>query len=191
VLADDDPDWRPTRYVVQLKRTRLTFEFEPVHLLDWTGREEELLAHPNPAALFVLAHLKSRQTKGDPGERARAKRYLISRLHGWKLDAEEMRQWNRDTSSTCSPAEVEDQSTSPRQRASVRNPAGDKTDARSRRIIHGWPEPSPDVFRLFAAAVRAGAAGESGRKLRLNEMMPNGRFLSSGVRGRRAMWRRS
>jgi hypothetical protein len=112
------------RYVVQLKRTRLTFEFEPVKILDWAGSEEELLAHPNPAALFVLAHLKSRQTKGDPGERARAKLDLISRLHGWKLDAEAMRQWNRDTSSTCSPAEVVDQSITLRQRASVTSTNG-------------------------------------------------------------------
>ena len=45
-------------------------DFEPVKVLDWAGREGELLAHRNPAALFVLAQLKSRQTTGDPGQRA-------------------------------------------------------------------------------------------------------------------------
>ena len=29
--------------------------FEPVKTLDWAGREGELLAHPNPAALCVLS----------------------------------------------------------------------------------------------------------------------------------------
>jgi hypothetical protein len=129
VLADYDPDWRPTRYVVRLKRTRLMFEFKPVKILDWVGNEQEWLANANPVARFVLAHLKSRQTRCDPGERARAKLDLTSRLHGWKLDAEEMRRQNRDTSSTCSSVEVKDQSISPRQRMSVRHTAVDGTGA--------------------------------------------------------------
>ncbi len=29
-------------------------DFEPARTLDWAGREGELLAHPNPAALGVL-----------------------------------------------------------------------------------------------------------------------------------------
>src|SRR5207249_4371392 len=82
-------------YRVQLKRTRLTFEFEPVKVLDWADREEELREHPNPVALFVLAHLKSQRTREDPDERARVKLDLILRLHERKLDAEELRQWYR------------------------------------------------------------------------------------------------
>jgi hypothetical protein len=66
ILADDDPKWRPTRYVVQLRYTRLAFEFRPVKLLDWAGRTDELLAQANPVGLFLVAHLKSRQTRGDP-----------------------------------------------------------------------------------------------------------------------------
>ncbi|MFO0841790.1 MAG: hypothetical protein U0797_05230 [Gemmataceae bacterium] len=95
ILADDDPDWRPTRYAVQLRRTRLTFEFDPVKLLDWDGRKDELRGHANPAALFVLAHLESRRTAGDDAERARVKLDLILRLHARKLDAEELRHWYR------------------------------------------------------------------------------------------------
>jgi hypothetical protein len=94
ILADDDPDWRPTRYVVEVWRLRLAFEFEPVKLLDWEGRKEELRGHPNPA-LFVLAHLESQRTRNDDAERARVKLDLILRLRDRKLDAEGLRQWYR------------------------------------------------------------------------------------------------
>ncbi len=95
ILADDDPNWRPTRYVVELKRTRLVFEFRPVKILDWAAREVELARSPNLAALFVLAHLKSRQTRHDEAARARAKLALILELMGRKLEPEVMRKWYR------------------------------------------------------------------------------------------------
>jgi hypothetical protein len=66
VLADYDPDWHPTRYIVRPKRTRRTFEFKPVKILDWVGNEQEWLANANPAALLVLAHLKSRHRRRAP-----------------------------------------------------------------------------------------------------------------------------
>jgi hypothetical protein len=93
VLADEDPGWRPTTYSVQLKYTRLTFEFKPVKLLDWAGRREELASHPNPMGLFVLAHLEAQRTRQDVEERAAAKLGLILKLLERKLDGEEMRHW--------------------------------------------------------------------------------------------------
>lgn len=57
ILTDDDPKWRPTTFEVVKKRSRLTLTFNPVKVLDWAGREEELLAHPNAVGLFVQAHL--------------------------------------------------------------------------------------------------------------------------------------
>jgi hypothetical protein len=54
-----------------------------------------LLAHDNPVALIVLAHLKSRQTRDDPQERGRVKLGLILRLYEKKLEPEELRQWYR------------------------------------------------------------------------------------------------
>jgi hypothetical protein len=33
ILADESPSWRPTKYLVKLKRTSLTFQFKPVKLL--------------------------------------------------------------------------------------------------------------------------------------------------------------
>jgi hypothetical protein len=94
ILADDDPAWRPTTYQVRLKRTRLTFEFQPAKLLDWANRQEELRDHENPMGLFVLAHLEARRTRNDD-ERARVKLDLLSRLRARKLDDQEMRQWYR------------------------------------------------------------------------------------------------
>jgi hypothetical protein len=93
ILADEDPKWRPTTYRVQLKRMQLTFEFKPVKLLDWVHRKEELAQHPNPMGLFVLAHLESLRTRGDPEERARVKLGLIQLMAERKLEAEEARRW--------------------------------------------------------------------------------------------------
>ncbi len=95
ILADDDPGWRPTQYEVRLKRTRLTFDFEPVKVLDWRGREVELLRHENPVGLFLLSHLESRRTHNDPDERARVKLGLIQRLAEKRLDADDLRLWYR------------------------------------------------------------------------------------------------
>lgn len=95
VLADEDPKWRPTRYEVRLKRTRLVFKFRPVKLLDWVDRIDELLVNPNPMGLFVVAHLRSQQTRGDPDERARVKLGLIVNLLERKLDGEDLRLWYR------------------------------------------------------------------------------------------------
>jgi hypothetical protein len=73
ILADNDPTWRPTTYQVQLKRTKLTFEFQPVKLLDWADRKDELREHENPMGLFILAHLEAQRTHNDEAERARIK----------------------------------------------------------------------------------------------------------------------
>lgn len=95
ILADDDPRWRPARYEVALDYTRLTFEFEPVKLLDWAGREEALRDHENPMGLFVLAHLEAMRTRKDVEERARVKLDLLLRLAARRLDEEETRLWYR------------------------------------------------------------------------------------------------
>jgi hypothetical protein len=95
ILADDDANWRPTTYEVVKKRSRLTLTFQPVKVLDWAGREEELLAHENPAALFGQAHLWSRQTRDDDEARLNRKLTLIRTLVSRKLDASEMQQWYR------------------------------------------------------------------------------------------------
>src|SRR4051812_40861389 len=73
ILGDDDPNWRPTRFVIQRCYGRLTLEFEPAKLLDWRQRTEELRSMENPMGLFILTHLEAQRTQGDDEERARAK----------------------------------------------------------------------------------------------------------------------
>jgi hypothetical protein len=95
ILGDDDPDWMPTTHVERHDYSKTVFEFEPVKLLRWADRLDELRQHENPMALFVLAHLESMRTRKDDAERARVKLDLLVRLKARKLDAEDVRQWNR------------------------------------------------------------------------------------------------
>jgi hypothetical protein len=95
ILADDDPGWKPTRYEYQHHYTKMTFEFQPVKLLEWADRKEELLEHENLMGLFVLAHLEAQRTQNDVEERARVKLDLLLVLAGRKLDEDETLEWYR------------------------------------------------------------------------------------------------
>jgi hypothetical protein len=95
ILADGDRKWKPRTYRVVLKRTTLTFRFEPVKLLDYAGKEDWLAAHENPVGLFVLAHLEALRTAGDDEERGRVKLGLLVALAERKMDEEDTRQWYR------------------------------------------------------------------------------------------------
>ncbi len=79
ILGDEDPDWKPEVYHWKKSGCELTFTFPLIKLLGWRGKEQELLGHENPFALFVLAHLLILPTQDD--EKARA---------DWKL-----RLWQR------------------------------------------------------------------------------------------------
>jgi hypothetical protein len=79
ILGDEDPTWLPSVSLWGKSGCSLRFEFRPIKLLDWRGKEQELLQHDNPFALFVLAHVLIVPTQKD--EEARA---------GWKL-----RLWQR------------------------------------------------------------------------------------------------
>src|SRR4029077_3682091 len=66
VLADDDPDWRPTEFRNELFGCEAGIRFPAVKLLDFAAQEAVLEASTNPFARVVLAHLKARQTHDDP-----------------------------------------------------------------------------------------------------------------------------
>jgi hypothetical protein len=93
ILADEDRDWRPTRYEVALVHTTLTFTFQPVKLLDWRPRLEELRTGENLAGLFVVAHLEALRTAKDVKGRADVKLGLLLNLAERKLDEEDTRVW--------------------------------------------------------------------------------------------------
>mgnify|MGYP001271789507 CR=1 FL=1 len=74
VLADDDPAWRPTDFRSNLFGCEAGLRFPAAKLLDFAAHEAMLEASSNPFAQVVLAHLKARQTHGDPAGR-----------HAWKI----------------------------------------------------------------------------------------------------------
>lgn len=95
ILTDEDPEWRPNQYRAEQYGCVRTLTWPVRKLTDWVGREAELIAHPNPVGLFVLAQLEAQRTRGDVEARAAAKLRLISLVHQRKMEAEQVRQWYR------------------------------------------------------------------------------------------------
>ena len=92
VLADDDPDWRPSRYEYGRWGCRTGIEFRSVKLLDYGATWQALEADPNPFAMVVLAHLKAVETRRAPAERRAWKVRLVKGLYERGLAAEDVRQ---------------------------------------------------------------------------------------------------
>ena len=78
VLADDNPNWRPSAYRRGLWGCSVGMTFPPAKLLDFQEREAELEASTNPFAKVVLAHLKTLETRDDPNDR-RVWKFRIAR----------------------------------------------------------------------------------------------------------------
>ena len=76
VLGDDRPTWRPHVYERELLGCKLRFEFPVCKLLDFRARREELEAHPHPAAIIILAHLRALETRKDMSQRLALRREL-------------------------------------------------------------------------------------------------------------------
>jgi hypothetical protein len=81
VLADDGPNWRPTDFPSNLFGCEAGIRFPAVKLLDFAAHEAMLEASTNPFASVVLAHLKARQTHGDPVVRHAWKVRLVRNLY--------------------------------------------------------------------------------------------------------------
>jgi hypothetical protein len=92
ILADDDPDWRPTHYGYGRWGFRTGTEFPALKLLDYAPHWQALEADPNPFAVFVLAHLKTLETRQDPPSRQLWKVRLVKGLYERGLSAEDVRQ---------------------------------------------------------------------------------------------------
>ena len=92
VLADDDPNWRPRAYRRGLWGSSLRLTFPPVKLLDYAGREAELEASDNPFAKVVLAHLKTMETRRNPGDRRDWKLRIARGLHECGFSPEDVQQ---------------------------------------------------------------------------------------------------
>jgi hypothetical protein len=74
ILADGNPGWRPASFSYGFGGCRAGLWFPVVKLVDYVPRWEALEKDPNPFAMVVLAHLKTRETRQAPGAR-----------HAWKV----------------------------------------------------------------------------------------------------------
>jgi hypothetical protein len=92
ILADDDPDWRPSQYEYGRWGFRTGTEFPIVKLLDYAKREQALETDPNPFAILVLAHMKTLETRRSPADRQVWKLRLVKGLYERGMDAEDIRQ---------------------------------------------------------------------------------------------------
>ena len=85
ILADEDPNWRPSSY----SRTRLgcsiALEFPTVKLLDYKANGSQLEQSQNPFAVVVMAHLQTKATHQQPAHRLHWKLNLVKGLYerGW------------------------------------------------------------------------------------------------------------
>ena len=92
VLADDDPNRRPEDFRSNLFGCEAGIRFPTVKLLDFAAHEAMLAASLNPFAQVVLAHLKARQTHGDPAGRHAWKVRLVRNLYERGFSAKDVRE---------------------------------------------------------------------------------------------------
>ncbi len=90
ILADEGKNWRPCQYQDKVwGETIVTFNFFVNKLLDYEGKEEELLKSKNPFGIVVAAQLMALRTQPNPQTRYDQKLYITRCLYkkGWGRDA--------------------------------------------------------------------------------------------------------
>jgi hypothetical protein len=90
VLADENGEWRPSRFRASLWGCTAGLEFPVVKLLDWADSESNLEANPNPFAVVVLTHLHTLRTRGQPTDRLARKIGLVRGLYECGLEREDV-----------------------------------------------------------------------------------------------------
>lgn len=89
ILADSNPNWRPSRYVRELAGTRVEFQFRTIKLLDLDEAFLEQAARQgNPAALVMGAFRRAIGAGGDVQARFEARKQLIALMMecGYNVD---------------------------------------------------------------------------------------------------------
>ncbi len=81
ILADEEPDWEPESYQHTLHGTQLDFGYRTVKIWEYSRKWTELEKDPNPFALVVMAHLKTKATRGNATERFAWKVKLVRQLY--------------------------------------------------------------------------------------------------------------
>jgi hypothetical protein len=95
ILADDDPNWRPTEFSYGRWGFRTGTKFPSVKLLDYGWHWEVLEASTNPFATVVMAHLKTMETRQAPEDRRAWKVRLVKGLYDRGLSAENVAELSR------------------------------------------------------------------------------------------------
>lgn len=80
ILADEETNWRPSRYSYELGGCRVSLEFPIAKLLDYANQWETLEQTTNPFGIIVMAHLKAKATYRDPENRLQWKLNLVRNL---------------------------------------------------------------------------------------------------------------
>ncbi len=80
ILADSDPNWRPSFYEMVAPGCRIRFDFSVCKLLDLVADEARLRASREPSAIVVLANWAVQQTGKDDERRLALKWDLTRRL---------------------------------------------------------------------------------------------------------------
>jgi len=91
VLGDERTDWRPSSYGYALGGCELSLRFPIVKLLDYEAQWQDLEESTNPFAVMVMAHLKTKATRGKPQERQQWKWNLVRRLFERGYDQDDIR----------------------------------------------------------------------------------------------------
>jgi len=81
ILADENPDWRPSMYDEELWGCQKTFKFPVVKLLDYNKKWIELETSDNPFAIVVMTHLKMLETKNNFTDRLYWKIQISNQLY--------------------------------------------------------------------------------------------------------------
>ncbi|WP_167761449.1 DUF4351 domain-containing protein [Duganella callida] len=85
LLADEDPNWRPHAFHIEVLGTVMGISFATAKLLDYTVKVDQLLASHNPFAWITLAHLRTQQARHNLNRLYAAKWQMTKLLyqHGW------------------------------------------------------------------------------------------------------------
>ena len=96
ILGDTNTAWKPQGYSNSFWGTSVTFEFPVVKLLEYADRLQDLEQSANPFARFVLAHLKTQETRGDYETRLQWKLRIIQGLYAMDVPEAEIGQLYHD-----------------------------------------------------------------------------------------------
>jgi hypothetical protein len=80
VLGDERASWRPSSYGYALGGCELSLRFPVAKLLDFESQWETLEESINPFGMLVMAHLKTKATRGQAQDRKQWKGSLVRRL---------------------------------------------------------------------------------------------------------------